>query len=64
MRTKRSIRLPLQTIATLRDLRDSHIGGRPLPELVRCCLKQTEGVVNVLKGVVSAELLKVRIYNV
>ena len=49
MRTKRSLRLPLQTIATLRDLRDSHIGGRPLPELVRCCLKQTDGVANVLK---------------
>jgi len=39
----------LQTIQTLRDLRDSHISGRPLPELVRCCLKQTDGVVDVLK---------------
>ena len=44
-KTRRSLRLPNHIIQTLRDLRDSHIGSsRPIPELVRCCMKQTQGV--------------------
>ena len=44
---KRSIRLHVDTVAKLRDLRDSHITPVPIPELVRRCLKRTQGVVGV-----------------
>ena len=45
MKTKRSIRLEKKTVELLRDLRDSFITPVAIPELVRRCLKQTDGVV-------------------